>query len=1038
MTNINFGRTDMISDFFPTINLGIVSALLFILWYLCHYVSDKSDNKYAKSFYFVMQLIISSATIWSMLQIFGRHVLLATSWSLWSHAALGGTVIELMILLYRHEYSMTSRAKAYLMVTLRTLTIVIITFILTQPILREQHRKGIERTIAVLIDDSASMYFSDNQLTISEKLDIAKLYKLPGLNKRPDMDKVQESLENLIVELENATDDLELPLNLDNNYIETKLAEQREDLLQLITISSKSVRTIIETFAQIQKDVTHYGGPIRVMAGRASLTLKNSVLTPILSSTTLIKGRAEVSKRYRKLQENIEDAKFAASEFTGQLPVIKNSLDNAFYMQLNHAVRAEIDKTAHITRAELARKIILSQDSNGENFLTEARKTHGLTLVRFTDKQESISEEQLMTESESKANENQKTDLTAALEYVSKQIPSENLAGIIVLSDGCHNTASSPDPIAKQLARQSVPVCTIRMGGTKVPRDNAIMNVIYPTSIFLGEQLLVGVELASNGYKDRSVEIELIKNKKVMVSKKVYLNTERFKTTVQLKTKPEKNGVFSYQVRVKELKGEASTKNNLWDISVAVSDDRTNVLLIDNHPRWEFRYLRNLFHGRDKSVHLQHLLITPDSVDGVKPAAPVPASAEREFGDDHATAFPSDKKEWSKFDVIILGDLSPDVLTDDVIQTIKYCVEERGALLACIAGQLYMPHAFTSEKLKELLPINYSNAKPERVAPYKLGLTPFGRHHMIMQQAESLSENMQIWEQFPPLYWRYPIDGIKKGANVVSYAAAIEDNDEEAVTVSQTLRMQKEQREKDALIVVQKKGHGRIAMINLDRTWRLRYGYGDRYHHQFWKQLINWGIGDKLRSGNDYIRLGTPDLTYTNNDKVTVMVKIQDNDFKPVHDGTFHLTIYSGDKKIRRRQLRYKEGSAGLYEVTFDRFTDAGRYTAQLDNVQLNELGVVKSGEKVSTEFLIVSAKAPIEISELAARDDILKRISDLTRGKKASVLGAKNFIQKFGEGNKFIEINKDTPLWDSFAILILLLSLVSAEWIVRKLGGLV
>ena len=218
--------------------------------------------------------------------------------------------------------------------------------------------------------------------------------------------------------------------------------------------------------------------------------------------------------------------------------------------------------------------------------------------------------------------------------------------------------------------------------------------------------------------------------------------------------------------------------------------------------------------------------------------------------------------------------------------------------------------------------------------------------------------------------------------------------------------MQKIQRVKDALIVVQKEGHGRIAMINLDRTWRLRYGYGDRYHHQFWKQLINWGIGDKLRSGNDYIRLGTPALTYTNNDKVTVMVKIQNKDFKPVNDETFHLTINSEGKNIRKRQLQYKENSAGLYEATFDRFPDAGRYLAQLDNEQLKELGVVEKDEKVNTEFLIVSTKAPIEISELAARDDILKRISDMTNGKKAGIHGAKNFIHKFGEGNKFIVIN--------------------------------
>ena len=66
-------------------------------------------------------------------------------------------------------------------------------------------------------------------------------------------------------------------------------------------------------------------------------------------------------------------------------------------------------------------------------------------------------------------------------------------------------------------------------------------------------------------------------------------------------------------MKIDPVEGELFPNNNEWDFDTAVSDDRTNVLIIDDRPRWEFRYLRNLFDSRDKSVHLQYVLLHPDT-----------------------------------------------------------------------------------------------------------------------------------------------------------------------------------------------------------------------------------------------------------------------------------------------------------------------------------------------------------------------------------------------------------------------------------------
>jgi len=112
-----------------------------------------------------------------------------------------------------------------------------------------------------------------------------------------------------------------------------------------------------------------------------------------------------------------------------------------------------------------------------------------------------------------------------------------------------------------------------------------------------------------------------------------------------------------------------------------VTDDRTNVLVVDSFPRWEFRYLRNLFYGRDKSVHLQYVLLNPDRITGQGDRPAVAASASRPFGQAEATRLPASAAEWRKFDAIIIGDIPPAAIDDGTWRDIRQAVSERGSLL---------------------------------------------------------------------------------------------------------------------------------------------------------------------------------------------------------------------------------------------------------------------------------------------------------------------------------------------------------------------
>ena len=106
--------------------------------------------------------------------------------------------------------------------------------------------------------------------------------------------------------------------------------------------------------------------------------------------------------------------------------------------------------------------------------------------------------------------------------------------------------------------------------------------------------------------------------------KSIPITSDHHRDTVTFQHQPEEPGIHEYRVELAELPNEESAENNQFLKPVWVSQDRIRVLLIDERPRWEFRYLRNLFAGRDQTVFLQAVLLQADRLAGV-PAPPTHA-----------------------------------------------------------------------------------------------------------------------------------------------------------------------------------------------------------------------------------------------------------------------------------------------------------------------------------------------------------------------------------------------------------------------------
>ena len=386
-----------------------------------------------------------------------------------------------------------------------------------------------------------------------------------------------------------------------------------------------------------------------------------------------------------------------------------------------------------------------------------------------------------------------------------------------------------------------------------------------------------------------------------------------------------------------------------------------------------------------------------------------------------------------KFDAIIVGDVPPTAIDETTWGHIQHCVSERGTLLITIAGPRYMPHAITSPALNELLPITFSgSATGQFESPgtaYRLRLTAEGRSSLIMQQSLDPNLNEMVWGSLPPFRWRHAITGIKPGAEVLAYAHPLGSG--ETRTPSRELQAT------NALIVTRRYALGKVLALNFDRTWRLRYGVGDVYHHRFWGQILRWGTGENLRAGNEFIRLGTDRLSYEPGDKIRVTAKVTTPEHKPLTSGQVSASIYQRDQLVLRKALTFRENSNGIYQAEIGPLPTQGRFSVRIDGDDASRILRSQNISKVETEFIVEPSRNAVELSELTADPTFLGRLAALSGGSIADPDNAAALRKFFAPPGQIIRERRETALWDNYPLLIIFLALLTTEWITRRKGGL-
>lgn len=235
------------------------------------------------------------------------------------------------------------------------------------------------------------------------------------------------------------------------------------------------------------------------------------------------------------------------------------------------------------------------------------------------------------------------------------------------------------------------------------------------------------------------------------------------------------------------------------------------VLVVEDAPRWEYRYQRMLLERADTGKARQFaprvMLLGAD---------PLVAHQDR-----LATEALPVRGELDHFDLVILGDVDPadQRLGKDHLQNLARFVKDGGGLLV-VAGPRHTPHALKGTPLEAVLPIELGDQpmpKEDRKNGYRPVLTEAARKHPAWQFNSDPKASERVWNGLAEMYWFAEGYRAKPGAETLATHPTAGDKGRP-----------------HPLIVQEQVGKGKALFIGFDETWRWRRNEGVTHHRTFW------------------------------------------------------------------------------------------------------------------------------------------------------------------------------------------------------------
>ncbi|MFT2010923.1 VWA domain-containing protein [Pontibacter sp. 13R65] len=179
------------------------------------------------------------------------------------------------------------------------------------------------------------------------------------------------------------------------------------------------------------------------------------------------------------------------------------------------------------------------------------------------------------------------TNLSQLLRQAQNEQERENLAGVILLSDGIVNQGTSPT-----YSNYNFTIYPIAVGDTVPKKDIILASLRYNKVNYSGNKFPIEAELQHEGFGGSSATVLLKENGKVLERKQVTLQANRALQVVPFSVLAGGLGKKHYEVEIQPLQGEFTTLNNTKHAYIDVVKGKIKILVAAASPHPDIKAIR--------------------------------------------------------------------------------------------------------------------------------------------------------------------------------------------------------------------------------------------------------------------------------------------------------------------------------------------------------------------------------------------------------------------------------------------------------------
>ncbi len=609
------------------------------------------------------------------------------------------------------------------------------------------------------------------------------------------------------------------------------------------------------------------------------------------------------------------------------------------------------------------------------------------------------------------------TRLGESLIELIRTVSGRSLSGVVVIGDGASNSGVDPESAIEQARIAKARIVTVGVGSTQQQANLLIANLQAPSDVHVGDGFEISAFIQAQGMAGNEIVVELLGQPagtdgepEILGTREAVMGEDGIPVKVSFEQLQNQAGEWEYFARTKARQRvlELSETDNERRKSINVVDRKTKVLLFAGGPMRDYRFVRNMLY-RHSAIQTDVWLQSSDA-----------AGAISQESNQLLTAFPATKEELFGYDVLVAFDPDWRELSVDQQELLKEWVFAQAGGLILIAGDVFTPMTAELDQLegiRELYPVvlnsfvmNFGGDQNATQA-WPFEFTREGRESGFLQITDDPLTSAAVWQEFTGIYACYPTSGSKAGTTIYARYSDPRSQSSDGLPI---------------LLAAQYYGAGRVMYLGSPEMWRLR-AIDEEHFDRFWTKTIRESGQARLKRGNNRGTLLLERSQYLLGQTVRVRAQVLDAQFEPLSANSVVADVFDSNGRPMTPPLTMQQDASRAGQFV-------GSFRVSTPGVWRLELPIPQSAERLVEK---VEVGLPnLETDNARQNAQLLRLIGEVTSGAYFPIAEAAAGIpSRLPDMGEEFQIDQQLrTLWDREWLMYLLITLLSVEWLTRKL----